>query len=166
MVPMPEPGPLESLQSAWAAYTNAPVSGSPQQHSAIEAIDSAIDALNAAHVATTSIERHFGGGGIPDIYLDSHFNQLSDLLACFPLTLPFALRQAWNLHLAGHEDAESVTPLVQQAQGALAEAGWFLDSAQHSLFDDWADDPEVSHDLQSLDFALQPRSALPVLSVL
>ena len=153
-------GLVESLPQTWSAYTLSPLNGSPQQTNAIQAIDDAIDALRATEAALSSVGFYFGGDGIPDIYLDSHLHQTSDLLVVGDIDLPYALRSAWNSHLAGHLPLQDVDPLFLQSLSALSQAGWFLESAVAFFGGDYHDAESIENDLKRLSVALHPSPHL------
>lgn len=163
IVPVSDSGPLASLEQAFFDYEADPKDSSSQQDAAVHAIDSVIDALNFTHGAIESVLTYFHNDGIPDIYLDSHLYQTRDLLfvaAAYPL--PYALRQAWNRHLAQAYPLGSVTPLVRQSISALAQASWFLDSAQ-SYFSEHSCPLSLHQDLLFLQSALHPSPPLTLL---
>lgn len=159
------PSLVDALPQAFQAYALAPLADSPQQFLAIEAIDSAIDALRQVEQAVGSVGGYFGSDGIPDIYLDSHLHQTSDLLGSGSLSLPYALRSTWNAHLSGRTSLLEVSSLVQQAIAALAQATWFLDSAKGFFGNDYPAEGPIEQDLQRLQVLLHPGTP-PSLHVL
>ena len=159
---MSSPDTLASLFQDYTAYALTPTEHSPQQLAAIVAIDSTLNALHVATRAITSVESYFEGGGIEDIYLDSHLHQTSDLLRVGPLTLTYVLRTSWNAHLADRTPLDSISRLVRQATSALAEANWFLASARTYFDDKDVQDIPIERDLSDLESALRPQSTAPL----